>query len=77
MSALRSAKGRRGMAAGAAAAWDRLVLPRWLRRPARLATRLASGENADPRIAATLGTAGFLALAGLYGAILGGFYPLG
>ena len=75
MSALRSAKGGRGMAAGAAAAWDRLVLPRWLRRPARLATRLASGEIAYPRCAATLGTAGFLALAGLYGAILGGHMP--
>ena len=75
MSALRSAKGGRGMAAGAAAAWDRLVLPRWLRRPARLAARLASGEIAYPRIAATLGTAGFLALAGLYGAILGGHMP--
>ena len=75
MSALRSAKGGRGMAAGAAAAWDRLVLPRWLRRPARLAARLASGEIAYPRFAATLGTAGFLALAGLYGAILGGHMP--
>ena len=75
MSALRSAKGGRGMAAGAAAAWDRLVLPRWLRRPARLAARLASGEIAYPRFAATLGTAGFLSLAGLYGAILGGHMP--
>ena len=75
MSALRSAKGGRGMAAGAAAAWDRLVLPRWLRRPARLAARLASGEIAYPRFAATLGTAGFLALTGLYGAILGGHMP--
>ena len=75
MSALRSAKGGRGMAAGAAAAWDRLVLPRWLRRPARLAARLASGEIAYPRFAATLGTAGFLVLAGLYGAILGGHMP--
>ena len=75
MSALRSAKGGRGMAAGAAAAWDRLVLPRWLRRPARLAARLASGEIAYPRFAATLGTAGFLVLTGLYGAILGGHMP--
>ena len=75
MSALRSAKGGRGMAAGAAAAWARLVLPRWLRRPARLAARLASGEIAYPRFAATLGTAGFLALTGLYGAILGGHMP--
>ena len=75
MTALRSAKGGRGMAAGAAAAWDRLVLPRWLRRPARLAARLASGEIAYPRFAATLGTAGFLALTGLYGAILGGHMP--
>lgn len=75
MSALRSAKGKRGIAVRAAAAWDRLVLPRWLRRPARLASRLAGGEIAYPRFAATLGTAGFLSVVGLYGAFLGGHLP--
>ena len=76
MSALRSAKGDRGMRLRAAAAWDRVVLPRWLRRPARFAGRLAEGEVAYPRFAATLGTAVFLSLSGLYGAFLGGHMPM-
>lgn len=54
---------------------ERLVLPKWLRRPARLLKRLTSGEIAPPRFAATAMTAVFFALTGAYGAYLGGRIP--
>jgi cell division protein FtsQ len=51
------------------------VLPRWLRRPARLLSRLDSGEVETPRFAATIGTVSFLALSALYGTYEGGHFP--
>ena len=51
------------------------VLPRWMRRPARFAARITSGDVEAPRYAATIGTAGFLALSALYGAYEGGHFP--
>jgi cell division protein FtsQ len=78
--ALRSGQGRRqgadrGALSGLSAAWDGLVLPRWLRKPARVFSRFVVGDVAIPRYAATMMTAGFLAVTGIYGAIVGGHAP--
>jgi cell division protein FtsQ len=54
---------------------EKLVLPKWLRRPARLLKRLNSGEITPPRFAATAMTAIFLGATGAYGAYLGGHIP--
>jgi len=62
-------------AAGDAVPTSGFVLPRLLRRPARLFSRLTSGEIEAPRFAATIGTASFLAITCLYGAYLGGHFP--
>lgn len=51
------------------------VLPRWLRRPARLLGRLTAGDVAAPRFSASIMTATFLAATGLYGAQVGGHMP--
>lgn len=51
------------------------VLPRWLRRPARVLGRLTSGDVAPPRLSASIMTATFLAATGLYGAQVGGHMP--
>lgn len=59
----------------AANVWDGLVLPRWLRKPARVLGRLLGGEVAVPRYAATTMTAVFFSATGVYGAILGGHGP--
>lgn len=80
MSALRSQQaGRkdadRSVGARAAAAWDGLVLPRSLRKPARIVGRLVRGHVAMPLYAATMATAALLSLTGIYGAILGGHVP--
>jgi cell division protein FtsQ len=52
-----------------------LILPRWLRRPARLLGRLFSGDVTAPRYAATAMTAIFLSATGVYGAVIGGHGP--
>jgi cell division protein FtsQ len=52
-----------------------LVLPRWLRRPVRLMTRLTSGDVEPPRFAATIASAVLIGSASLYGAYLGGHMP--
>jgi cell division protein FtsQ len=54
---------------------DGIVLPRLLRRPARLLGRLAAGEFEAPRYSASILTAGFLGIFSLYGAYLGGYVP--
>ena len=54
---------------------DRLVLPRALRRPARLLERLRGGDVEPPRFAASLGSAALLSMFSLYGAWLGGHLP--
>ena len=54
---------------------DGFVLPRWLRRPARVLGRFTSGEVEVPRFSATIMTTAFLAAAGAYGAYVGGHMP--
>lgn len=51
------------------------VLPRWLRRPARVLARLVGGDIVPPRFSASIMTAAFLAATGLYGAQVGGHMP--
>lgn len=63
---------RPGMASAFA---DGFVLPRWLRRPARLAKRLGRGDFEAPPYAATLAAAALFAATGLYGAYVGGEMP--
>lgn len=80
MFALRSGKGSRkgaGRSAGARAtpALDGLVLPRSLRKPARIIGRFIGGHITPPRYAATIATAAFLSITGLYGTVLGGHVP--
>lgn len=65
MSALRS--GTSGLAVAGA-----IVLPRWLRRPARALGRLTSGEIEPPRFAALIASVALIASASLYGMVLGG-----
>ena len=65
MSALRS--GTSGLAVA-----DAIVLPRWLRRPARALGRLTSGEIEPPRFAALIASVALIASASLYGMVLGG-----
>ena len=48
------------------------VLPRWLRKPARMLQRVRLDEIEPPRFAATIATAMLFAAAGLYGGIQGG-----
>ncbi len=54
---------------------DRFVLPRWLRRPARLFARLCSGDYSPPRFSVAIASAVLLSSSGLYGAYLGGEIP--
>ena len=54
---------------------DGFVLPRWLRRPARLAARLGQGDFSPPPFSATIASAILLASSGLYGAYVGGHMP--
>ena len=54
---------------------ESIVLPRWLRRPARLIARLCDGEYSPPRYAGIAATAVFLSSSALYGAWLGGQIP--
>ena len=61
-----------GMASGRSGAG---VLPRYLRRPARLLARLTSGEVVAPRHAGLMLTVGLFAATALYGMALGGHYP--
>lgn len=59
----------------AGAGWNGIVLPRWLRKPARVLGRMFGGEVEAPRYAATIMTAAFLSITGAYGAIIGGHGP--
>jgi len=53
-----------------------IVLPRFLRRPARLLGRLTDGNFEAPRYSASILTIGLLSVAGIYGAYLGGQFPI-
>ena len=78
MSALRSGQsmGTAVRSRLAALAWaDGFVLPRWLRRPARMLGRLGTGDFTPPRFAATIATAVVFSSTALYGAWLGGHLP--
>lgn len=80
MFALRSGQGRKAGTArsprfGLSMAAERFVLPKILRRPARVFSRFTSNEPELPRYVATLGTIAFIATAGLYGVIAGGHVP--
>lgn len=80
MFALRSGRDDRGSGRFAhrdpvAAFRDRLVLPKLLRRPARLWKRMNNGEISAPRYFATAMTTALLALTGVYGAYVGGHMP--
>lgn len=65
MSAVRSVRVGRSAATA-------LVLPRWLRRPARALGRLTSGEVEIPRFTTVIASAVLIGSAGLYGMVLGG-----
>jgi len=76
MTWLRGADGAPSAAAGKPLASDGIVLPRLLRRPARLIGRMVGGDFEAPRYSASILTAGFLAVAGIYGSYLGGHFPV-
>lgn len=68
----RASGGRVGV--GSSAASD-VVLPRWLRRPARMLQRLQLGEVEAPRFAATIATALLFGATAIYGTVAGGHVP--
>lgn len=81
MFALRSGQGKKAGAMrpgllGMSFSVENFVLPRWLRRPARMVARLCSGEYSPPRFSTTIATALLLSSSSLYGAWLGGQIPL-
>lgn len=81
MFALRSGQHGRGGALrptslGVFLSAEHFVLPRWLRRPARVVARLCSGEYTPPRFAATIASAVLLSSSVLYGAWIGGEIPV-
>lgn len=53
----------------------RVVLPKFLRKPVRVFSRLVEGELTIPNHVGTIGAVAFFALTGAYGAILGGHAP--
>ena len=72
MFALAENRGRNGYAAAHADANSERVLPRFLRKPARLVTRLASGNIVVPRHAGILSAFVFFLATGVYGTLVGG-----
>lgn len=54
-----------------------VVLPRWLRRPARFLERVFVGDVDAPPFAATVATGVLFALTGAYGALQGGYLDEG
>ena len=73
MFALRSVRG--GKAALGVGGAERFVLPRSLRRPARMMAKLGTGDFVPPRFAATAATALLFAATGVYGSYVGGLMP--
>lgn len=71
----RGGGGRKAAARLAPSAADGVVLPRLLRRPARVLARLSAGEFAPPRFSASAMTAALVAATAIYGSILGGHVP--
>lgn len=60
---------RRGLLGG-------YVLPRWLRKPVRLAARLFDEDFQAPRYAMTIASAGLFAATAMYGTSVGGHTPV-
>lgn len=54
---------------------ENLVVPKWLRRPMRMLSRMEDIEARTPRFAATGLTLALLAATGVYGSIVGGHMP--
>ena len=52
-----------------------VVLPRWLRRPARFMQRVNAGEVESPRVGASIATAALLGATAIYGTLAGGHLP--
>lgn len=79
MPALRSVHGRsdavRPRLLGMPVSADHFVLPRWLRRPVRLISRLGTGDFTPPRFAASMATVVLFGATALYGAYVGGSLP--
>ncbi|RCS25465.1 cell division protein FtsQ/DivIB [Phyllobacterium salinisoli] len=69
------ARGAAAMRHASVPAHGTFVLPKFLRKPFRLAVRLFEGSVTIPRHFGTVGALGFLGLAGLYGMVLGGHSP--
>jgi len=61
---------------GEAVAGEGIVLPRFLRRPARLLGRMTDGDFEAPRFSASILTAGLFGATALYGAYVGGQFPI-
>lgn len=80
MFALRSGNGRsnavRPRLLGMPISADHFVLPRWLRRPVRLISRLGTGDFTPPRFAASMATAVLFGATALYGSYIGGSLPV-
>lgn len=70
-------RGAAPMSSDRSLAFDRfrMVLPKFLRKPVRVFSRMVEGEVSVPNHIGTLGAVAFLALTGAYGAILGGHAP--
>jgi cell division protein FtsQ len=70
-------RGAKLVSSGRPAAFGRfpIVLPKFLRKPVRVVSRMIEGEAAIPNHVGTIGAVAFLALTGAYGAILGGHAP--
>lgn len=78
MSALSAEQGRNGPAKPGrfgVLSVDRFVLPRLLRRPARMLSRLGHGDVSAPPFAATILSALLLGSSAVYGASIGGQLP--
>jgi cell division protein FtsQ len=70
-------RGVKPVSSGRSAAFGRfrIVLPKFLRKPVRVVSRLVEGEVSIPNHVGTIGAVAFLALTGAYGAVLGGHAP--
>jgi len=66
-----------GRAHVSVAATQARILPRWLRKPARISERVINGDLKIPRYVEAALLGGFIGFCGLYGAAIGGQLSLG
>lgn len=71
----RGVRGAKPSLFGLSLSAEHFVLPRVLRKPVRVLSRLGRGEFTPPPYAASMLTASFLAASSLYGAYVGGHFP--